>query len=485
MQLIDFMQNDDWVYYKNVASFLENDFDLASLTAPTFYTQGILGYLFSKLFNITNLPYLTIIISLLSCFLLYVILKKYLNISTGKSLLLTLFLALNPIFVYSMWGFMTENYFVFTLLLCIYFFYKYEKTNKKIDFLLLAIAIGISFMQRQVALVFPIAMFFYYMSQKKYNHGIGALSILVILIGSYETWFPKTSEMREKSLQYKHLFDLEYTFAVVYGSLIQLAALLLPIFAIFLNFKRIDKKIFVFLISTALFYLALNSYFDPHSISWGEFPYFENIWERTGFYPRGILGTKYQFIGNYDLYLYWDIIAKIAVASFLSYILIYFEKKKLMDINVYFIIVYLGLMIFTETFYDRYLLMIIPSSLLFFAKNINLDRTKQIGIAIFLCFMFIYNYQFSMDFILSNKYVWNTSEKIANDEKISPKLIQGTNAWKLVNKNIERDYLYDFSYDSQEVNETYKDLYTLVEAHKVNYPLNFYINPTIYLYRKN
>jgi len=49
---IDFMQNDDWVYYGMVENFMKLDFRLDPLSAPTFYTQGVLGTLFAWVFGL-------------------------------------------------------------------------------------------------------------------------------------------------------------------------------------------------------------------------------------------------------------------------------------------------------------------------------------------------------------------------------------------------------------------------------------------------
>jgi hypothetical protein len=85
--------------------------------------------------------------------------------------------------------------------------------------------------------------------------------------------------------------------------------------------------------------------------------YLENTWERTGLYPRGILGTKYQlqFLMTYH---YWDLGSKTWLVC-LGALLVFFTKKT-SRFNFIFISVYLGLMLLTETFYDQYLLILIP-----------------------------------------------------------------------------------------------------------------------------
>lgn len=110
---VNFMQNDDWCYYKNVENFLLGNFNLIYRTAPVFYLQGLLGSLFTKVFDSSKIPLLTLIISIACLGCLFFILKVLFKKSTGLSLITVLVLSVCPLFVYSSLGFMTENYFVF------------------------------------------------------------------------------------------------------------------------------------------------------------------------------------------------------------------------------------------------------------------------------------------------------------------------------------------------------------------------------------
>lgn len=485
--IINFMQNDDWVYYRIVANFLRGDFSLDPITAPTFYTQGLLGMLFAKMFGIANLPILTLIISVLSYLLLSHILSRFYKVSVSSSLILSAFMLFNPWFVYSSVGFMTENYFMFFILLCLYFFHLFEETHKNKHLVGLFISILLAFLLRQVSMVFPIAMSVYYLLKKDIKHSLLSMSFFIFLYSFYTYIFPKTAEMYEKPLQFQHLINLDYSFALIYGSLLVFVALFIPLIISFIksNFKKVTiLKLVLFTGLSIVLYIILNNHFKPSVISWGEFPYFENIWERFGLYPRGVRGTKYQFRWNYDLYLYWDLTAKVLLSSFISYIVVFFEKRKLQDFNLLFCGLYLGLMLLTETFYDRYLLILIPFVLLFLVKNIDFSMFNKLIIVGFIVFLGFYSYQFGMDFVISNNYIWNKSVQLVETENIEPKMIHGTNAWKLNYLNVERNYEYVFSYDSSAVNDSYSRAYTLVETKDINYPLNIFINPKIYLYKK-
>ena len=114
---ISFMQNDDWVHYKTVENFLRNDFRLFDMVGSTFYTQGFLGFIFSKIFGIANLPFLTLIISVGNFVVFTIILQKQFKISAFTSILLGLLMFLSPLYFYSSIGFMSENFVLFFLLL--------------------------------------------------------------------------------------------------------------------------------------------------------------------------------------------------------------------------------------------------------------------------------------------------------------------------------------------------------------------------------
>jgi len=142
---IDFMQNDDWVYYGMVENFMKLNFTLDPLSAPTFYTQGILGTLFAWIFGLESLPVLTLIISVLCFSVFYVILLRHFNLGQFESVLVSLIMFFNPLFIYSVWGFMTENYSLFFMLLAILFYLETVKTGGRKNILLYILFIFLAF----------------------------------------------------------------------------------------------------------------------------------------------------------------------------------------------------------------------------------------------------------------------------------------------------------------------------------------------------
>ncbi len=483
---INFYQNDDWVYYKMVENFMRGDFKLASISAPTFYTQGLIATFFSIIFGINHLPYLTLLFSVLNFMLVSFICYRFLLKKLGISLLAGLLVFVTPWHMYSVWGFMTENYFLSFLLVSILFFLYFDEQKKQKYFVLLFLFSFLSLLLRQVALVIPLSVFLYYLCKRDFKLTCLAGVLLFIESLFYFYLFPKTPEMLSKSLQFQHLLDFNYAYSLVYGAFLMLTAVTIPFILIALDYshkKKSYKWYVLFLAICVALYYIFNRFYKPMSVSWGEFPYLENVWERKGFYPRGILGTKYYFKGIFILYRYWDVAAKLFFSGFAAYFVVF--KRKVVNFFFIFIVCYMGLMVVTETFYDRYLLVLVPITVFYFLSfETKITYTKTAFLAIFVLFMGFLSYQFSMDFVLSNRYVWDKSLELVQNQNIIPNKIQGTNAWKLTSRNLEKNYMYDFSFDSQKVNKDYATSYNLVDTGEINFPFSLFLEPKIYLYEK-
>ena len=137
----------------------------------------------------------------------------------------------------------------------------------------------------------------------------------------------------------------------------------------------------------SILYFLLNKYFAPGKISWEEYPYFENTFERTGFFPRSILGTKYYFKWNYDIYRYWDLASKVLLALLIPSLFVL--RKKVVNIYSISIVGYIILMLFTQVFFDSYLLPLIPMFILFllYIMPNNMKRfLKMTACVVFLFF---------------------------------------------------------------------------------------------------
>lgn len=483
---VDFYQNDDWVYYKNVESFSKSRFVLEPVTAPIFYSQGLLALPFFEVFGSRSLPILTAAVSALNFYIFARIVIDRFGRRHIEGLLIGLLFFLNPINVYSFWGFMTESYFLFFFLLCIYFGLMYERSENARHFVTLVICTVLAFFVRQVAFVIPFGFGIYFLLKRKFKPCLIQLCVLVVLIFYYYLLFPRTAEMFEKGLELKHLLEYKYLYALVYGILVYVAALLAPLIILNLPFEqnRLSMKRFlIFIICTLVLYILLNKFFEGRQLAWGEFPYLDNTFERKGFFPRNIGGTKYHFYGIYDLYKYWEISAKVLAAVLVSILAI--KWKKIFSPVLVMAVMYILVLSVAQKTYDRYLTVLFPLMILVLVKNTPKFSPAASALLLFFnFFLFFMSYQFSTEFVLVNRYIWDKAEQLSLQNDLPKSQIQATNAWKLTYSDHNKDYFYDFSYDSPKINETYAAEYELIETKVIDFPLNFFINSRIYLYHR-
>ncbi len=490
---VNFMQNDDWNRTTSVVRFLLGDFSLLQVTATTFYTQGILGLLFSLFFGWKNLPFLTLLFSVLNFFIFAKIIFKHFNLSKFNSIFLSLLLFFTPLHIYSSIGFMTENYTLFFMLLAIFFFLEYEKSLKKTHFILFNLSGLLSFFTKQNGFIFNVAAIFYFLFNKRYKEALIQLGFVTFLISYYFFLFPRTREMRSKGFIAENFIDLKYTYSLFYGILLVTVSFILPLVIFFiiktiLNNRKSYIKIVFILISSVFCFIILNKYFMPGKISWEEYPYFENTFERTGFFPRSIMGTKYHFRWNYDIFKYWDIGSKIALSLLLPCIILW--RKKIINIYTISVAGYLLLMIFTKIFYDRYILPLIPLCILMFLYLNSIESTKNkidkyfsVILVPFVVFTVILSSQMAIDFVNTNNYVWGKSEELVQSG-IYPSEIKSTMAWyKLYGVDTNPKYMFSFS--SPNTEPKYLTNYSLKEEKDLGFKGNIFVNPRLYLYKRN
>lgn len=481
ISLINFPLNDDWVYYLNVQMFLKGDFSLHPYLGPTFYTQGIIAAIFSLLFGFKNIPYLTLVLSVTN-FCVFVHILRKLKIDNFLSVLLGLIYFFNPLNIYSSLGFMTEQYFMLFLLIALYLFLKYEETKKAVLLFLTFLVAFIALNQRQIALVIPLSLSIYYFWNFKTRFKEGLVSFLVFCLFQiyFSYLFPQTPRMKEVPLVLSNFGRTDYTISLIIGSLILLSSFLLPIL---INIKLKKIQIFFVLLIAVINFALIYYLFKPMEIGVGEYPYFKNIFQRTGFYPGGISGTKYYFKGWFDLFRYWDLISKIILSCYLAFIV--FCRKKIVNFYSIFIVTYLAIMVTTQTFYDRYLLVLVPFVILFAVTLVpEYSKINKSLVIMFIAFLVFLNYQFAMDFLFANKYVWSSSTNLIETQGIAENKVEGTNAWKLLYRNLEKNYEYRYTYDSPKKNPEMVIGYEPIEEHLVNFPGSIWVDPKIYLYKK-
>lgn len=487
---VNFMQNDDWNRTTSIVRFLSGDTSLLQVTSTTFYTQGILGFLFSMIFGWKKLPYLTFIITVLNFYMFAKILSDHFNQSKIKSSIISLVFFFTPLHIYSSIGFMTENYTMFFMLVAIYYLQSYEKNGQKKDFLIFNLAGILSFFTKQNGIIINFAYIPYLILKKRYKEALIQLLIIGLLFSYYFFLFPRTEGMLDKGFIYKNFSDWKYAYSLIYGIILVSFSFVLPfvfnfVYEVIVKNKKKLLPLLIIFVSAGILFFVLNKYFGPGKISWEEYPYFENTFERTGFFPRSIMGTKYYFKWNYDIFRYWDLGSKIILAMFIPALLI--SKKKFINVYSISVVGYLILMVFTEVFFDRYILPLIPILILFFMGLYdvvrNTDFIKNLVLVGFLIITTFVSVQMANDFVITNNYIWGRSESLVK-EGIEPESIKATMAWqKLHGLNENPEFFFSFS--SPETEPEYLKKYSLFEEKNLGFRGSAFVNPVVYLYKAN
>lgn len=475
---VTYWQNDEGIFYGNVQRFLSGDLSLHPLTAPTFYTQGFLAVTFSLIFGFSSLPFLTLAVSVGCVYVLSKILSDRFKLCFADTVFYTLLLFFNPLFMYSAFGFMTENYFLLFFLITLYF---YLGETKK-DFTLGNMILFLAYMVRQLALVLPLAFSIFLFLRNRYKKAAIQFGIFILLLVFHFFIAPKTPEMFENDFKFSRLTYFRYTFSFFYIIGIYLASLLLPIFSSYVvsGFKKLGKT----QITTGLGIICIAFafcffYFKPSVVWHDKFFYLINVLQRNGFYTENVHGFKPRFMQYDGLYFIWDLVSKIILISF-AYIII--KKRELISLSLITVVLYSGLLLISPKIHDRYLLPLFPLMVIFFADKIRLEKISRTALVIFVALLGFYSYNFTFDYVLTNEYVWNKSKELVSKDLSDPGEIVSTALWNFTYPSTQKGYTYKFTYDPPE-KEEYSKNHDLIDIAKIRYPLNFWRSQQIYLYR--
>jgi len=497
---INYVSNDEWVYYGLVNNFARGDFTLNRYIGATFYLMGFTAALFSKGFGIQSIPIFTLLVSVLSLFVFNLILINIFSKKLLDSVIFTIILFFNPVFVYSIWGFMTENYFMLFFLVSLYFYLSsfklFQSGGSKKAFIYLILGnlfsiLGYFVRQTSLITILSTAIFFlfYAIIQKEklksilFKSSIYQFIIFGLVMAYHFFLFPRTPEMLETRLNFSNIFYFRYMFSLFFIVGIYVCFSCLPLVIIYIK-KSLAKPNKFLLITFPIVLVASLFYFKP-TIQWrSNFYYMQNVLQRKGFFVENLHGNKFSFHYYNELYVLLDIVSKVLLVLL---VLILVHKKKL-DFFLIYSIIYVAALSLSPSIFDRYLLPVFTVVILFFAKEIKEDLIlkHKFLILTFVLALFYYSYNFSTDYILTNKYVWNKALELHNVYKVPKGSITTTVAWNYINEDTKTKPVYKFTYDSPKTQQ-YKNnsQYTLLDTHKVVYPLSFWINPYVYLYKVN
>lgn len=440
---INFMQNDEWNRYLTIERFHAGDFSLIPETATTFYSQGLAALLFSYLFGISNLPFLTMIVSIGNAYVFYQILKLK-NKDGGKiNLLLSLLLLFNPIHFYSSLGFMTENYLLFYSLIGYYFFTKYQLRYDSRFLLLSNLFFIAAFFAKQSAIIFLVSLLIYSLFKRNISMLIAQLATLLILLGFYYYAFPLTQEMTDqKDFLFSNFTSLKYVYSVLYVVGAYLSVFSLPILVIgVVQTRNLSAILYGAVLATVAYLLFKQTYFP-----WKEFPYLPNTFTAAGYFRQGIegditgsyiLANSFRAIGPVSIFLAFSCLADRLKAI----------TKHIFDFETISLVLFFILLVGIPFLFDRYVLIAIPIFIVFLLKVIDVkevDLNNKI-IAFFVGFFIYICIDYSLEFVQRERYMWATARGLININAAEASEIRAGHSWNKYYRVSNPKYIFTFT----------------------------------------
>lgn len=484
---ITYMQNDDYIHYKITQKFMAGDFTLDPYIAATFYTQGLLGAGWANLVGIQNLPVLTALVYALGCAVFAVTLSKFYVKNTYLAGGLALLYALSPLVVYSAFGYMTEAYFMLFLLGAFYFLKDFERTSRHRFLVLGDILILLGFFVRQNMLALLVASSLTFALRKKFKAAALQFGLIVLLVVYYTGYFPQTPQMRWSIQPITALGDIRRDFVVFRIVIEYLGVFLVPVFLYAAQYVVINFKKHILVVGFALLAFFISAdYFTPGSIITysretttaisrtnlkAEFPYFGNVFSRTGFLETNLEGTKYHYPGYFKLFKGFELIGTISFCIFLCYIVSTWRSAD--SLASWYLVCSVGLLLLAQKYYDRYIIALIPLTILVFVPA--LTRTNRyltyLGM-LYLAGMTFLTYQYTADYYLVNTYVWKRSQELVKSG-VLPEAIKADNSWIKLHESTLRNRTHILAYP--ESSKATSGAYQIIDKYQIDYPFNFYL----------
>ena len=467
----DFPLNDDWAYAQSVKSFLETGkFELPGWAVANLLPQVLWGALFCLPFgfSFTALRFSTLVLGWLGVIATYLLIKE---VGSHQKLAFigALLIAVNPVYFGLSNTFMTDvpHYAVTILSLC---FFAIGLRKKSFLIIIVATFIAVvSFLIRQVtvALFAGYAMAYIVNNQARIRSIITAIVLFFIFpVGIHkvfsQVFWPKDYgdygyKEQEVVSQLTYVNTEAITNFAYFGlcTLLYLGVFVLPlaVVAFSIKLKAVNRFIKNLLISFSLFiittigiWLVLES---------EKMPVKGNILNEWGLGPLTLRSTilSSSTIPNY-LEIFWSLVTICAAIGggllllFIALSIIEFlfnktantDRKSIMLLNnstafIYFLPLGLGY------FFDRYLLLLLPLSMIMVLTSIGkIDNFQPIKInsaLLSIALIGIFTIGTTHDYLSWNRIRWQALNDLMQQE-ISPNRIDGGfefNGWYLYDPN--------------------------------------------------
>jgi len=463
----NFPLNDDWAYAKSVWNLYEHgNLVIGNWPAMTLIGQVLPGAFVSHFFGFSfiSLRFFTLIVSLVGAITFYN-LAKCLSSNKNLAAFTTLLFFFNPLYFSLSFTFMTDVHFITTMLLSLFFFYKYLIKRRYSFFILATIFSVICTMIRQPGLIVPlgfaVAVFFSDQNIMSKIRSFIPFIVASLSLAIHSFWLSQSAESATSIVQFSDLIDLLYS-VDLYHFLVRISKSILYVglfsFPLIVLFWKDIQQVFKVSIKTSLVISIITIILLL--IGGVGFPA-GNILYNLGLGPK-LLKDAYwgENINPHINHELWIILLKIvSILSSIGLIFLLFYKKHFRNKaqqNLtfqtayhplkFFIfitsILYVSLIILSSSYFDRYTIPLFAYIVLLLLP-LRITFTKATSFVAINCLLIIVFFSISAthDYLSWNRARWDALNYLTEERKIKPANIDGGfefNGWHLTGA-----YTYD------------------------------------------
>jgi len=451
----EFPLNDDWAYSRNVYYLSEEGRLVLSVwPSMTLIAQVLWGALVTLIFgfSFTTLRFSTLFIGLFTVILFYRILV-FTTKNKTTSFAGALLLMFTPLYFSSSYTFMTEVYFLFTLILSLFYFFKFYNTEKTKFLIISSVSVLLSSLIRQPGIAMGVAFAIIYLLKRRFSikHLVISLTpMLIALICSYLYLLSIKTTGRVAMLRHvgnllNHLIEAPFEY---YWKRFGLVAMYFGLFSLpfsFILLPSILKKypwyeyLFIFLIAVLTFISGFQTNFPAG-----------NIIFNLGLGPKLLKDTYWK--ENINPLLSEPTMYFIKMLSLLSGVIIIiwlsieiikgmqklFENKMnavrlIRATAIIFFLIYLTFVLINPQFFDRYLLPCLPFLILIISPTKPIfSRNNRFIFGMILSIFIVFSIAATHDYLSWNKTRWQAIDYLTEEKKVEVTKIDGGfefNAW--------------------------------------------------------
>lgn len=393
-----YIVNDEWIFFRQVEAFIDGIFRINSIIDPTFILQGLLGFIWSKLFGFSfeNLHILSVLFSILFLFGLFKVLKR-LKVDPKVQLAVLLVTIFNPILYHLSFTFMTEIYFLAFLIWALYFYLRYfDKASLWILFIAgVLTATAVLIRQPAAVLLFSFILILFIKGEKRKLHFVVPSLPVLLSIVVYLVWPRYSLEDFGLFEKLTNLGDFQRSLPLYLFSAFYLTFFVSPL--ILKTKLKINKALILLIL---IFSLVIYK--------WDVFP-LGNI-----LVLEGILAENEPI---FYLSLLNNPVFKIFISLFISislFKLLKFLPKKLDLINKFLILnfgLFFLLNLLIGDYFDRYLLIPFLFLIVYLARKIKFENISWAAVV----FIIVFSLVLQNDYLNKVKTRWNHAFRLQEE----------------------------------------------------------------------